>query len=58
MTLDKYLDLLTKQNYLEKVKITNHGGAGGEDGTTIEWRWGNREVEFSEKAAASFIEKV
>ncbi|WVW79536.1 hypothetical protein I302_101505 [Kwoniella bestiolae CBS 10118] len=53
LTLDKYLDLLARQNYLEKVKIPGHGAEGGE---SYEWRWGQREVEFSEKDAARFIE--
>ncbi|OCF79047.1 hypothetical protein I204_00991 [Kwoniella mangroviensis CBS 8886] len=59
LTLDKYLDLLAKQNYLEKVKIPGHGrGHGGEGGEQFEWRWGQREVEFSEKDAAKFIEHI
>ncbi|WVQ63737.1 uncharacterized protein L199_001890 [Kwoniella botswanensis] len=57
LTLDKYLDLLAKQNYLEKVKIPGHGH-GGEGGEQYEWRWGQREVEFSEKDAARFIEQL
>lgn len=56
MTLDKYLDLLAKQNYLEKTKIMGPGG--NEEGATIEWRWGSREAEFSEQAASLFIENV
>ncbi|WWC72934.1 uncharacterized protein I206_106898 [Kwoniella pini CBS 10737] len=55
LTLDKYLDLLAKQNYLEKVKIPGHGNEGVE---TYEWRWGQREVEFSEKDASTFIEQL
>ncbi|WWD06919.1 hypothetical protein V865_005016 [Kwoniella europaea PYCC6329] len=57
LTLDKYLDLLAKQNYLEKVKIPGHGH-GGERVEQFEWRWGQREVEFSEKDAAKFIEQI
>ncbi|WWC98140.1 hypothetical protein V866_005031 [Kwoniella sp. B9012] len=57
LTLDKYLDLLAKQNYLEKAKIPGHGH-GGEGGEQYEWRWGQREVEFSEKDAAKFIEQI
>ncbi|WWC63856.1 uncharacterized protein I303_106461 [Kwoniella dejecticola CBS 10117] len=56
LTLDKYLDLLAKQNYLEKVRIPGHGH--GEGGDTFEWKWGQREVEFSEKDAATFIEQI
>jgi hypothetical protein len=56
MTLEKYLELLVKQNYLERNKIMGPGG--GEEGSTVEWRWGNREAEFSEQSAASFIEAV
>lgn len=56
MTLDKYLDLLAKQNYLEKTKIMGPGGQ--EEGAVVEWRWGNREAEFSERAAAQFIEAM
>lgn len=56
MTLDKYLDQLAKYNYLEKK--TTPGPGGAEEGALIEWRWGSREVEFSEKAAAAFIESM
>lgn len=55
LTLDKYLDLLDRQLYLQKVRVAKQGTA---DGFTIEWRWGQREVEFSEKAAARFIEEL
>ena len=54
LTLDRYLDVLARQQYLEKVKVP---GAPGFEATT-EWRWGNREAEFSETAAATFIEKM
>ncbi|KAL7421060.1 hypothetical protein Q5752_003944 [Cryptotrichosporon argae] len=54
LTLDKYLDALARQNYLEKIKIP---GAHGES-ASVEWRWGSREAEFSEKAAAAFIEQL
>jgi len=57
LTLDRYLELLNKQNYLEKTKIVGHNGPDGE-GSSIEWRWGSREIEFSEKAAAAFIEMM
>ena len=58
MTLDKYLDLLVRQNYLEKTKIIIPGGQHG-DSETAEWRWGSRaELEFSEVAAAEFIQRV
>lgn len=53
MTLDKYLDLLARQQYLEKVKIP--GQFHGEDIAAYEWRWGNREAEFSEQAASNWI---
>lgn len=53
MTLDKYLDLLARQQYLEKVKIP--GPTHGEEAATYEWRWGNREAEFSEQAASDWI---
>lgn len=56
MTLDKYLELLAKQLYLEKAKIM--GPNGQEEGSVIEWRWGSREAEFSEEAAAAFIEAM
>lgn len=28
------------------------------EGHIIEWRWGSREAEFSENAAAAFIERM
>ena len=56
LTLDRYLDLLAKQNYLEKVKTP--GASGHSESANIEWRWGYREAEFSEKAAAKFIEAM
>ena len=57
MTFDKYLDLLQRQNYLEKTEI--RGVGNNADDVNIEWRWGSRaDVEFSEKAAAAFIGKV
>ncbi|WWC91027.1 uncharacterized protein L201_005967 [Kwoniella dendrophila CBS 6074] len=56
MTLDKYLDLLARQNYLEKVKIPGYGNT--ENSETCEWKWGQREIEFSEKDAAEFIEQT
>ncbi|RSH95070.1 hypothetical protein EHS25_000156 [Saitozyma podzolica] len=55
ITLDKFLDLLDKQNYLEKVKVPSAHAA---EGWGVEWRWGNREAEFSEKDAARWIQKV
>lgn len=55
MTLDKYLDLLDRQNYLTRVKLPHLGGT---EGPPIEWRWGGRELEFSEEQAAKFIEDV
>ncbi|EJT51880.1 hypothetical protein A1Q1_06877 [Trichosporon asahii var. asahii CBS 2479] len=54
LTLDKYLDLLARKRYLEKAES---GGTGGQP-KVIEWRWGAREAEFSEKAAGAFIEKI
>jgi hypothetical protein len=54
MTLDKYLDLLARQQYLEKVKVPVAPGVE----PATEWRWGNREAEFTESAAAKFIESV
>lgn len=54
LTLDKYLDLLVKQGYLEKSRIASTVGRG-EDTTAYEWRWGGREAEFSEKSAAQFL---
>lgn len=56
MTLDKYLNELDKLKYLEKRTIP--GPNGSEGGATIEWRWGSREVEFTEAAAAQFIEDM
>ncbi|WOO78544.1 uncharacterized protein LOC62_02G002091 [Vanrija pseudolonga] len=67
LTLDKYLELLTKLNYLEKVglqmfnrtrshtQVVTRSTAGPAEPSKIEWRWGSREAEFSEKAAAEFI---
>ncbi|KAK8844165.1 hypothetical protein IAR55_006959 [Kwoniella newhampshirensis] len=56
LTLDKYLEVLAKQSYLEKIKLP--GPVGNADAGVIEWRWGNREAEFPEKAAAEFIEEI
>ncbi|KAL0247837.1 hypothetical protein I308_103915 [Cryptococcus tetragattii IND107] len=56
LTLDKYLDLLAKYQYLEKIK--NPGPIGQPEGGTIEWRWGSREAEFSSIAAAKFMEEI
>lgn len=56
LTLDKYLSELEKAKYLEKR--TTPGVNGAEDKATIEWRIGSREIEFSESAAAQFIEDV
>lgn len=56
MTLDKYLDLLARQQYLEKVKIA--GQIHGDESAAYEWRWGNREAEFSEQAASDWIIEV
>ncbi len=39
-----------------QIRIPGPNGLG--EGATVEWRWGNREVEFSEKAVAAFIEKM
>lgn len=55
LTLQKYLDLLDRQHYLQKVRIPNPAAL---DSPSIEWRWGQRQVEFSEQAAATFIENV
>ncbi len=56
LTLDKYISELEKAKYLEKKVIP--GAIGTEESATIEWRWGSREVEFTEAAAAQFIEDV
>ncbi|WVR08920.1 hypothetical protein IAU60_005979 [Kwoniella sp. DSM 27419] len=56
LTLDKYMDLLAKQAYLDKVKLP--APAGNPEGQTYEWRWGQREAEFSESDAAMFIEQI
>ncbi|BEI85820.1 hypothetical protein CcaverHIS002_0601070 [Cutaneotrichosporon cavernicola] len=56
ITLEQFMDVLAKQNYLEKTKHKHAGGDGPAE--EIEWRWGSREAEFSEKAAAAFIEKL
>jgi hypothetical protein len=56
MTLDKYIDLLARQQYLEKVKIPGQMGVG--DTTMYEWRWGNREAEFSEKAVQEWMTRM
>ncbi|OCF35722.1 hypothetical protein I316_02777 [Kwoniella heveanensis BCC8398] len=56
LTLDKYLDLLAKQSYLEKVKLPAPGH--NPEAESCEWRWGQRDAEFSEKDAATFIERM
>lgn len=56
LTLDKYLELLAKYQYLEKIK--NPGPMGQAEGGTVEWKWGSREAEFSSKAAAKFMEEM
>nr|ODN90611.1 hypothetical protein L203_01722 [Cryptococcus depauperatus CBS 7841] len=56
LTLDRYLDLLARQSYLEKIK--EPGPNGQAEGGLIEWRWGYRESEFSYKAAGKFIEEI
>jgi len=56
MTLDKYLDLLDKQQYLEKVKIVSQ--VGNADAAQFEWRWGNREAELSEKAVQEWVTRL
>jgi hypothetical protein len=53
MTLDKYLDLLHRQQYLEKKTVASQVGNG--DAAQFEWRWGNREAEFSEKAVQEWM---
>ena len=57
MTLDRYLDVLARQGYLEKIKVLNPSG-NLEDVPKFIWRWGPREVEFSEVAAGKFIESM
>lgn len=56
MTLDKYLDLLDKQQYLEKVKIVSQVGIA--DAAQFEWRWGNREAELSETAVQEWMTRL
>lgn len=56
ITLDKYLDLLHRQQYLEKVKIVSQVGPG--DAAAFEWRWGSREAEFSEKAVQEWMTRL
>lgn len=56
LTLDKYLELLAKYQYLEKIK--NPGPMGQPEGGTIEWKWGSREAEFSSKSAGKFMEEM
>jgi hypothetical protein len=53
LTVDKYLELLAQQQYLEKVKTS--GQLHSAEAAQFEWRWGNREAEFSEQAAAQMI---
>jgi hypothetical protein len=48
------MDRLAKDGYLEKIKLS----AVNADKTVYEWRWGNREAEFSEASAATFIETM
>ena len=56
LTLDKYLDLLAKQNYLEKVKLPPDNAHPEGD---TEWKWGSRaDAEVSEKSAARFVEQM
>ena len=58
MTLDKYLELLLKQGYLEKIKFPATGEQPAEDGKA-EWRWGSRaDLEFSEIATDEFIQRM
>jgi hypothetical protein len=65
------MSLLTKQNYLEKMKSATAGlvaatqgggkkGAGGGEGDqSVEWKWGARsEVEFGEMGIAKFMTKI
>ena len=56
MTLDKYLDLLYKQQYLEKVKVNSQVGNG--EAAQFEWRWGSREAEYSEKAVQEWMTRL
>jgi hypothetical protein len=56
MTLDKYLDILARQQYLEKVKIQGQLGAG--ETAMYEWKWGNREAEFSEVAVQEWMTRM
>lgn len=56
MTLDKYLDLLDRQQYLEKVKVVSQ--IGNADAAQFEWRWGNREAEYSEKAVQEWMTQL
>jgi hypothetical protein len=56
LTLDGFLDLLTKQGYLVKTKLPNPGGV--DQLPSYDWQWGYREAEFSEQAAFKFIQHV
>jgi hypothetical protein len=59
-TLDTYLKQLTKQGYLESIKIGGHSNATRNvDGgvvVDVEWRWGGRaDAEIGERAVAEFM---
>lgn len=66
MTLEKYIDVLAKQNYLEKVgfrktlltRQMKRSNPSAPEGFSYELRWGSREAEFSEEAALAFIERL
>jgi hypothetical protein len=51
------MDLLHRQQYIEKVKIVSQLGPG-DVAAAFEWRWGNREAEFSEKAVQEWMTRL
>jgi hypothetical protein len=58
LTLEKYLNALVAQGYLEKTRVKPPANNANTETELYEWRWGNREVEFSEKSAAIFIDQM
>ncbi|GMK56100.1 hypothetical protein CspeluHIS016_0211560 [Cutaneotrichosporon spelunceum] len=54
-SVDSYSGTMTLEQFMD-TKLKHTGGDGPTE--EIEWRWGSREAEFSEKAASVFIEKL
>lgn len=60
ITFDRFLDLLDRSLYLQKIKPPGQTVAPGESSNAhVDWRWGQRAyAEFGEKAAAAFIQDL